>query len=177
LELPDLEALPPTEIFDFTDYLEQGIAIKPVVPRGALGRHGIEFPEWGSGGEWDFLIARLCASGVRGKLLHRVGYLIRLTGAHDSSTLRAIEEQLEVAEFLATNRDVPEAAKKRLRRQCPEIRKRLVVAALREFKWRKFAHYVGQNPCDLVWLPGSVLRFSWRKIRYLAASRSTRAVR
>ena len=173
LELPNRQAQPLTEKFDFTDYLECGMDITPIVPRAALSRHDIEFPEWGSGGEWAFLIARLSASGVRGKLLHRVGYLYRVTGAHNSSTLRAIEEKLKVTEFLATDPEVPEVAKQRLRQGAPGIRRRLVVAALRERKWRKFAYYARRNPIDLVWLPGSVLGFIWRRLRYLAASRQS----
>lgn len=177
LELPDLPPQPLVEKFDFTDYLEWSMDVKPIVPRAALSRHGIEFPDWGSGGDWAFLIARLSASGIGGKLLHRVGYLYRVTGAHNSSTLRSIEEELKVTEFLATDPEVPEAAKQWLRQHAPRYRRRLLVAALREFKWRKFAYYAGRNPTDLVWLPGSVLRFIWRRLRFLAASRSTRAVR
>jgi len=178
LELPNLPAQALTEKFDFTDTVEWGWGVNTlIVPRAALNRHDIEFPEWGSGGDWTFLIARLSASGVRGKLLHRVGYLYRVTGAHYSSTLRSIEEELKVTEFLAADPDVPEAAKQWLRQHAPRYRRRLLVAALREFKWRKFAYYARQNPSDLVWLPGSVLRFFCRQIRYLAASRSTRTVR
>ncbi len=175
LELPNLPGQSLVERFNFIDYLEWGINVSPIVPRLLLTRHDIEFPDWGSGGEWAFLIARLSASGVRGKLLHRVGYLYRVTGAHDSSRLRAIEEQLKVTEFLATDRGVPEAAKERLRQQAPGIRRRLVVAALREHKWRKFVFYARQNPGDLAWLPTSVLRFLSRRVRYLGASRSSRA--
>jgi len=169
--LPNLPAQTLTEKFDFTDYLQCGMDVTPIVPRAALSRHGIEFPEWGSGGEWAFLLARLSASGIKGKLLHQVGYLSRVMGTHYSSTLRGVEEQLKVVEFLTTDRDVPEAAKERLRKRGSEIRKRLVVAALRERKWGKFVYYARQNPGDLVWLPRSVLQFLWRQIRYLAASR------
>jgi succinoglycan biosynthesis protein ExoO len=170
VQIPDLPGQPLTERFDFTDYLERRMDAKPIVPTAALSCHGIEFPEWGSGGDWAFLIARLSANGVRGKLLNRAGYLYRLTGAHFSSTLRAIEDQLKVTEFLATDRDVPEAARQRMRQRAPLTRRRLVVAALRERNWAKFAYYARQNPGHLVWLPGSVLRFLWRQIRYLAAS-------
>jgi succinoglycan biosynthesis protein ExoO len=177
LELPNVPAQPLTEKFDFTDWLECGMDVTPIVPRAVLGRYGIEFPGWARSGDWLFFFARLFASGVRGRLFHRVGYLYRVTGAHNSSTLRAIEAQLELREFLLAGRDVPDAAKERLRQRTPGIRRRLVLAALREGKWGKFAYYARQNPSDLVWLPRSVLRFLCRQIRYLAASRSTPAVR
>lgn len=168
LQIPDLPGQPLVERFDFTDYLERRMDVKPIVPRAALTRHGIEFPVW-EGAEWTFLISRLSANGVRGKLLNRAGYLYRLTGAHRSSTLRAIEDQLKVTEFLATDRDVPEAARQRMRQRAPLIRRRLVVAALRERNWRKFAYYARRNPSDLVWLPASVVGFLRRRIRHLAA--------
>ena len=166
-------AEPRTVRFDFPDYVELGMDVKPMVPRVALTRHGIEFPEWGSCGDWAFLIARLSANGIQGKLLHRVGYLYRVTGAHDSSTLRGIEEILRVTEHLAADRDAAEGAKERLKRQAPGIRKRLVIAAAREGNWRKFSHYARQNPGALLELPRSVLRYLWRRIRYSMAHRST----
>jgi glycosyltransferase involved in cell wall biosynthesis len=177
LKLPTLPAHPLAEKFGLTEFLKWKMCAFPIVPRAALGRHGIEFPEWGSGGEWAFLIARLSAGGMTGKLLPRVGYLYRVTGAHRSSTLGSTEEQLKMAEFLATDGDVPEAAKEALRKQALGIRKRLVLAALRERKWGEFAYYARQHPGDLAWLPTTVVRFLGRQIRYLAASRSTRAVR
>jgi|YelNatPaOPRAMG01_1025707.scaffolds.fasta_scaffold74401_2 glycosyltransferase involved in cell wall biosynthesis len=159
-----------TENFGFEEYLNLRMDVKPIVTRDAFTRHQIQFPEWGSCGDWAFLIARLSASGSRGKLVHRVGYLYRVTGFHDSSTLRGIEEQLKVQEHLAADPDIPQAARDLLKQGAPGIRKRLVVAALREGKWRKLAHYVRQNPADLLILPGSVLRFLWRRIRYEIAS-------
>jgi succinoglycan biosynthesis protein ExoO len=161
------------EEFDFPDYVELGMDVKPMVPRAALTGHGIEFPEWGSCGDWAFLIARLSASGIKGKLLHRVGYLYRVTGAHDSSTVRGIEEILKVTEFLAVDPNMPEATKERLKRQIPGTRKRLVGAALREGNWAKFGHYARQSPSAFLELPGSLLRFLWRRIRYSTVHRSS----
>lgn len=177
LELPHVPAQPLTEKFDFTDWIERGMDVKPIVPRAVLGRDGIEFPGWSRSGDWVYLMARLSAGGVRGRLLHRVGYLYRVTGTHNSSALRSMEEGLKLRELLLAGHDVPEAAKERMRQRTPRMRSRLVVAALREGKWRKFAYYARQNPGDLVRLPGTVLRFLCRRIRYLAASRSTRTVR
>jgi hypothetical protein len=82
-----------------------------------------------------------------------------------------------MAEFLATDGDVAEAAKEPLRKQALGIRRGLVLAALRERKAGKSAYYAGQHPGDLAWLPTSVVRFLGRQIRYLAACRSTGAVR
>jgi len=161
--------------FDFVRFLKLGRCVYPIVPKVAFDTYGVTFPEWGSGGEWAFLIARLSASGVRGKLVHRVGYLYRVTGAHDGSTLRAIEEQLKVQEFLAKGPGVSQEAMVLLQRGIPGIRKRLVVAALREGKWRKLAHYASKNPTDLLILPGSVVRFLLRKLQYWRASRNPTA--
>jgi 4-alpha-glucanotransferase len=99
-----------------------------------------------------------------------------VTGTHDSSTLRGIEEELEVAEFLAKEPEIPETAKARLRQQAPAIRKRLIVAALRERKWKKLAHYARRNPGDLLGLPGSVLRYLQRRVQYSALGGSARIV-
>jgi succinoglycan biosynthesis protein ExoO len=177
LKLPALAAQPLAEKFGFTEFLKGKMCAPPIVPRAVLSGRGIEFPDWCPGGEWAFLIARLSAGGMTGKLLHRAGYLYRVTGAHRSSTLRSTEGQLRMAKFLAADADVPEAAKELLRKQALGIRKRLVLAALRERKWGKFAYYARQHPGDLAWLPITVVRFLGRRIRYLAASRSTRAVR
>jgi len=172
LELPTLPAQPLVENFDLTEFVKWGMCVFPIVPRAVLRRHGIGFPEWGSGGDWTFLIARLSATGIRGKLLHRVGILYRVTGAHRSSTLCSTEEELKIAEFLAADPEVPEAAKQWFRKQVPVIRERLVLAALRERKWGKFAYYARQHPGDLMSIPTTVVRFLRRWIRYLAASRS-----
>lgn len=163
---------PITEL-DYGSPPEWGACAFPLVPRAALTRHRIEFAEWASGGEWTFLVSRLCAAGLRGKVVRRAGYLTRLTGRHDSSTLRAIEEQLSVNDLLATAPDVPEPVKARLRLGRPGIRRRLVVASLRERKWKKFGHYLRRSPGDLLWLPVSVLRFLLRRVRYFF-SRSSR---
>lgn len=174
LRLPTLPAQPLAENFEFTDYLKLAMDVMPIVPRATLTRHHIEFSPWAHSGEWAPLIARLCAMGIRGRLLHRVGYLYRVTGTHRSSTLRGIEEQLKATEFLAADADVPEAAKEILRQGIPGTRRRLVVAALREGKLAKFACYARRNPTDLVWLPASVLCFLWRQVRYRVASLSSR---
>lgn len=171
LQNTELPRDPTVENFGFTALLNWHRTTLPIVARSALERTKIEFPEWGSGGDWQFVFAKLSARGVRGRLINRVGYLRRVTGSHDSSTLRAIEEQLKVQEFLASDPEVPEEARAILRKGAPGIRKRMLVAALRENKWRKMAHYASRNPADLLILPGSVLRFIWRKIRYAKASR------
>jgi succinoglycan biosynthesis protein ExoO len=152
---------------DYGEASRWGACTFPLVPRATLARHGIEFPEWGSGGDWAFLVARLCAAGLKGMSVCRVGYLTRVTGRHDSSTLRAIEEQLSVHDRLAAAPDVPEPVKERLRRGRPGIRRRLIVASLREHRWKKFAYYARRSPGDLLWLPASVVRFLWRRLRYL----------
>jgi len=156
----------PSKVLDYGVPSGWGTCMFPLLPRAALARHHIEFAEWSSGGEWTFLVSRLCAAGLRGKVVCRTGYLTRLTGRHDSSTLRAIEEQLSVTDALALAPDVPEQIRERLRRGRPGIRKRLIVASLREGKWAKFAHYACQNPGDLMGLPVSVLRFLWRRAGY-----------
>lgn len=156
----------PTSALDYGSPSGWGPCAFPLLPRAALTRHHIEFAEWASGGEWAFLVSRLCAIGLRGKVVCRVGYLTRVTGRHDSSTLRAIEEQLSVNDLLAAAPDVPEPVKERFRRGRLAIRRRLVVASLRERRWEKFAYYARRNPSDLLWLPSSVLRFLWRCVRY-----------
>ncbi len=171
-----LQAEGTIEDFDFSDSVELPMCVYPMVSTAALARHQIQFPEWGSGGDWAFLIARLSASRVKGKLIHRVGYLYRATGAHDSSTLRSIEEHLKVTEFLASDHDVQQATRERLRLLAVEIRKRLLVAALRERRWTKFAQYSRRNPGDLLGLPGSVLRYLQKRVQYSALGGSARVV-
>jgi succinoglycan biosynthesis protein ExoO len=163
---PDAPQRMSTEEFGLTEYLNLAMDVKPMVLREVLLRQGIEFPEWGSCGDWLFLIASLSANGVRGRLVRRVGYLYRTTGRHDSSTLRGIEEQLKVQQFLVEDTRIPEGTRERLRQGVKGIRSRLVVAALRERRWRKFMYYARQNPSDCLIVPASVLRFAWRKIRY-----------
>lgn len=172
VETPPLPATTSPDAFDITDFLKYDRCVYPMVPRGALDRNNIEFPEWGSGGDWIFLIARLSACGVKGKLVHRVGYLYRVTGSHDGSTLRGIEEQLRVQEFLASDTKLPEEARIRLKSGVPGIRKRLIVAALREGKWSKLAHYASKNPGDVLILPVGVFRFLRRRLRYSRAYRN-----
>ena len=156
----------PQKALDYGAPSGWGACAFPLLPRKALARHRLEFAEWASGGEWTYLVSRLCAAGLRGKVLCQVGYLTRLTGRHDSSTLRAVEEQLRVNDVLAEAPDVPEPIKERLRRGRHGIRRRLIIASLRERRWEKFAFYARENPGDLLWLPGSVLRFLWRQAAY-----------
>lgn len=175
LEIPLVPTSPFAEDFDFTDFLRRGRCVFLLAPRAAFEHHHIVLPEWSSGGETAYLVSRLSACGLRGKLVNRVGYLYRVTGSHDGSTLRSIEEQLRVQEFLAGDPEVPEEARTLLRRGVPGIRKRLVVAALRERRWGKLARYARQNPVDILTLPGSVFRFLRRKAQYWKASRNTAA--
>jgi glycosyltransferase involved in cell wall biosynthesis len=162
----------PTADLDYGSPSEWGTCAFPLMPRSALTRHRVEFAEWGSGGEWIFLVSRLCAVGLRGRVVRRVGYLTRVTGKHDSSTLRAIEEQLSVNDLLAAAADVPEPVKERLRRGRYGIRRRLLVASMREHRWEKFAYYARRSPGDLMWLPASVVRFLCRRVRYLLSRSS-----
>lgn len=170
-QVPELPANHVVESLDFAGLLSWGRSTQPIVSKAAIDRHSMTFPEWGSGGDWQFFIASLSANGLPGRLLHYTGYLRRLTGEHNSSSLRAIEEQLRVQELLATNGSLPWSVRDTLRRGTPGIRRRLLAASLRERRWGKLAAYARHNPGDLLGLPRSVIAFLSRKARYQIATR------
>jgi len=174
LKLPNLPPQPSVEHYGLTEFLTWRSCAFPIVHRKALIDAGVEFPEWGSGNEWMFWIARLSATAIKGKLLHRVGYLYRVTGAHRGLTLRSIQEEMDVAKFLATDPDVPEPAKQLINQSIPGIRKQLELAALAEGRVATFARYARGSPADLAWLPVSLLLFLWRRVRYSATALSVR---
>ena len=152
------------EIPDYAAFLGLKIGMLPLFPLGHVRKHGLKFPESGSGGEWAFFIARAFSTGLKCKLLRLPGYLYRVTGAHDSSTLRAIEEQLKMDLDLASASWVPDNARQIIADRILPIRRRLLVAALRERNWRKFALYAARHPGDLIYLPESVMKFAVRKL-------------
>lgn len=160
---PHVEELP-----DFCSYLKLGMDVKPLFPRHTLERlgEGKLFPAWASGGEWAYAIAKLFAMGLKGKLLRRPGNLYRVSGRHNSSTLRAIREQLVVNEYLSSADHVSESAKDILRNQRPSIRRRLGVAALRERRYGAFLHYLARDPAVFYTLPASAYRYLLRQVRW-----------
>jgi glycosyltransferase involved in cell wall biosynthesis len=174
LKLPNLPSQPSTEHYGLTEYLIWRFCAFPIVSRTTLIEHGVEFPEWGSGNDWMYWIARLSTCAVKGKLLHRVGYLYRVTGAHRGLTLRSIQEEMDVAEFLAVDPDVPEKAKQIIKERIPGIRRQLELAALLQGRVATFARRVRGSPVDLAWLPVSLLLFLWRRVRYGATALSVR---
>jgi glycosyltransferase involved in cell wall biosynthesis len=174
LKLPNLPVQSSVEQYGLTEYLAWRGCAFPIVSRTVLIDTGVEFPEWGSGNEWMFWMARLSACGIEGKLLHRVGYLYRVTGPHRGLTLRSIQEEVDVAEFLAVDPDVPEKAKQIIKERIPGIRRQLELAALLQGRVATFARHVRGSPVDLAWLPVSLVLFLWRRVRYGATALSVR---
>ncbi len=170
--LPDLPAGFAVDDLDFVSLLGLGEDVKPLLPRELAARHGIEFPEWGSGGEWLYLAARLTSSGIRGKLLQRVGYLWRGSGAHDSSTLHAKEEMLKVLEFLLMDPSLPEGSRNLLRKKMQSVRQGLIATAMRRGDVNKFLHFGLRYPLSMLALPRRTLLFAVTKSRLFARSKA-----
>jgi len=175
--LPDGFAV---EDLDFVSVLGLKEDVKPMIPRELSALHGVEFPEWGSGGEWLFLNARLTSSGIRGRLLQRVGYLWRGSGAHDSSTLHAKEEMLKVLEFLLADSSLPAGGRELLKSKMGYVEEGLVASAIKERNVRKFVQYVARRPGALLRLPRRTVLFGLAKFRVrlanIAATRTRPAV-
>lgn len=151
-------------------FLQMGHDVRPMVPVSAFRRAGVEFPEWGSCGEWTFLLARLSAQGMQGRLVRRAGYFYRAQAAHDSSTLLGREELLHVLEMLRTDPSLPEASRRLLSQRVMHAREGLVAAALRHGDSGKFLRYARRYPRSVLSLPRRALLFAFAKARAFQAT-------
>jgi succinoglycan biosynthesis protein ExoO len=150
---------------DLEGALKLGHDVRPMVPRSAFTRMGIEFPEWASGGEWIFLLARLSAQGMEGRLVRHGGYLYRAQASHDSSTLRAKKELLSVLEILAAEPSLSETTKRHLSKKVSRARQGIVATALRHGDAAEFLAYARRYPRAVLPLPLRGLRFAAAKAR------------
>lgn len=139
--------------------------VRPMIPVSAFSRSGIEFPEWGSCGQWTFINARLSTLGMQGKLVRRVGYLYRAQAPHDSSSLCAREELLTVLGTLAADDSLPEPGRELLSKKRKEAQEGLVAASLRHGDLIRFLRYAKRYPRAVLGLPARVLLFAVAKIR------------
>ncbi|HVB33511.1 MAG TPA: glycosyltransferase family 2 protein [Patescibacteria group bacterium] len=158
------------EDLDLDAALKLGHDVRPMIPVSAFGREGVEFPEWGSCGEWTFLLVRLHAQGMQGRLVRRPGYLYRAQAAHDSSTLLAREELLNVLEILAADVSIPGASRQLLSERVAHAREGLVAAALRHRDVRSFLRYARRYPRAALNLPRRALLFAAAKVRAFQAT-------
>ena len=157
------ERLPHADLGSLKDLICFGRNTFPLFPLGSIRAGGIGFPENASGGEWAYFKAKCFAIGLKCKLIEWPGYLYRVTGAHDSSSLKAIEEQYEMDQHLSTVDWVPADAQSIIAQGLPAIRRRLIVAALREHDWKASLRYATKNPRDILYLPGSLFRYAVRQ--------------
>jgi len=134
------------------------------VSRDYVRQHGIAFNESGSGGDWMFVMASLLLSGACGYWLSEPTYLYRVTGRHFSSSLKAIRHQHLVLTALTEDDRLPNDVRMKLARSRSAVRRRLPVAALRERRWSELSRIASESPADLVFLPGPVVRFAFRKL-------------
>ena len=154
------------ELPDLASFQRAGGGLFPIFPLDEMRRQGILFPESGSGGDWAFLIAKSFASGLKCRRIAWPGYLYRVTGEHDSSTLKAIEEQYAVDFELSRASWVADDAKALIADGLVSIRRRLLVASLRERNWRSFSRYVAKNPLDAVYMINNGLQYVKRKLTF-----------
>lgn len=143
--------------------------IRPMLPVSWFGEGGIEFPEWGSGGDWVFLLARLSAQGKQGRMVWSPGYLYRAQAAHHSSTIQAREEAIRVFQALAADDAFPESIRELLKRQLKGLQDALVAGALRHRMTSEFLHYAARYPSALPALPRRALLFCVARARVLLA--------
>ncbi|HVB98568.1 MAG TPA: glycosyltransferase family 2 protein [Candidatus Dormibacteraeota bacterium] len=163
------------EDVDFDAILQLGHDVSPIVSVPACARAGIRFPESGSGGEWVFFLSKLFAQGMQGRLVRRPGYLCRAQAAHDSSTLRAREEYLNVLEILAADESLPETSRRLLSKRMAYVREGLVAAALRRRDGGTFVRYARRYPRAVLRLPRRAVLFIAARARlFLAASAVSR---
>jgi succinoglycan biosynthesis protein ExoO len=153
-----------TEI-DLDAALALGHDVRPMIPIPAFRCNGLEFPEWGSCGEWTFLLVRLSAQGIRGRLVRRAGYFYRAQAAHDSSTLQGKRELARVLEVLTADPSLPKATQKQLSRKLAQARQGLLAGSLRHGDAGAFLRYSRSYPETLWHLPMRILLFAAAKAR------------
>jgi len=152
-------------VSDFAELFSLRQDLRPMIPVRAFRGNGIQFPEWGSGGEWTYILSRLTACGVEGRVVRYPGYLYRALAAHDSSTLRAREELVNVLEYLVADTSLPEKSRQLLRERIKGVQVGLVATALRRRNFKKFFHYGSRHPRALLALPRRALLFPLAKAR------------
>lgn len=149
--------------------------IRPMLPVSWFGEDGIEFPEWGSCGEWAFLLARLSVQGKPGCMVRSPGYLYRAQAAHYSSTLRGRQELVSVLEVLVADHAISKSSRLLLSNRLAYAQEGLVAAALRCKDARGFFVYAIRYPHAIFRLPRRIFLFVVAKVRsFLAKARLSR---
>lgn len=164
-----------TQEFSFRHYLEYGHDLRPIFPAPFAKISGGVFPEWGSGGEWLFVIARAFAAGLRGLWVEPPGYLWRATGSHDSSGPDARREVLQVIEFLLRQDWVGPREKSLLASKRHGVLEGLVSAYLRRGQLAEAIALLARNPGLLGRLPRRAALFALTKLRVARAERRVHA--
>ena len=144
--------------------------IRPMLPVSWFGEVGVEFPEWGSCGEWAFLLARLSALGKQGRIVRLPGYLYRAQAAHYSSTLRGRQELVNVLEVLVADDAISRSSRLLLSNRLAYAQEGLVAAALRCKDAHSFFAYAIRYPRVILRLPRRLLLFVVAKIRSFLAT-------